>query len=284
MIAQGHPRAREPRAPRRLRLRSRDRRRRRHPDPAARPLLAPRGARASASSSRRPGAYAVGQRVPLDGPGRGARGRRRSLRAGSCATRASACSAGATCPTTRTRSAAWRARALPRIRQLFVGRGAGRDQDAFERKLYVMRRVVENAARRARAASSTCCSLSTPDARLPGHAEGDADRALLPRPHRPGRRVGARARALALQHQHDARLGRSRTRSATSRTTARSTRCAATRTGCTPARARCAPTLFGDDLRKLYPIMREGASDSAQLRQRARVPGAHRAASCPRRS
>src|SRR6478609_4106389 len=34
----------------------------------------------------------------------------------------------------------------PRIRQLFVGAADGLDQDAFERKLYVIRRVAENAA------------------------------------------------------------------------------------------------------------------------------------------
>ena len=39
-----------------------------------------------------------------------------------------------------------RSSSRPRIRQLFVGAAEGLEQDAFERKLYVIRRVAENAA------------------------------------------------------------------------------------------------------------------------------------------
>ena len=77
------------------------------------------------------------------------RAHRGAARADGRATRASACSAGATCrsaPSTRAPPPAPAARS---IRQLFVGAGAhaqpGLDQDAFERKLYVIRRVCEQA-------------------------------------------------------------------------------------------------------------------------------------------
>ena len=59
--------------------------------------------------------------------------------------------------------------------------------------------------------------------------------------------------------------GTSRIRSATWRTTARSTRSAATATGCTRARARWPRRCSATTCSKLYPIVREGASDSAQF-------------------
>ena len=51
------------------------------------------------------------------------------------------------------------------------------------------------------------------------------------------------------------------------------------RTGCAPARARCAPSCFGDDLQKLYPIIREGSLDSARFDNALEflVPGGSRA-------
>ena len=53
-----------------------------------------------------------------------------------------ACSAGARCRSTARRSAGWRARREPRIEQVFIGRddGSTLDADAFERKLYIIRR------------------------------------------------------------------------------------------------------------------------------------------------
>ncbi len=65
--------------------------------------------------------------------------------------RGSACSAGATCPSTPTQAGEVAGACRPVIRQLFVGAGpahaggdaAEGDQDAFERKLYVIRRVCE---------------------------------------------------------------------------------------------------------------------------------------------
>ena len=58
----------------------------------------------------------------------------------------------------------------------------------------------------------------------------------VPRSDRSRRRVGAGARASALQHQHVPLVAARASRTVTSRTTARSTRCAATSTGCARAR------------------------------------------------
>ena len=114
------------------------------------------------------------------------------------------------------------------------------DDDAFERKLYVIRKRVENAVRaarhrrarrcstsracRARRSSTRACSTATsctpfyPDLRDPASSRRWpwSTRASAPTPSPPGP---------------------ARIRTATSPTTARSTRCAATSTGCTPARA-----------------------------------------------
>ena len=74
-------------------------------------------------------------------------------------------------------------------------------------------------------------SLSSRDAHLQGHADGDPDRADVSRPGRPGGGVGARAGAPAVQHQHVPVLAAGPSLSLSSRTTARSTRSAATSTG-----------------------------------------------------
>ena len=137
----------------------------------------------------------------------------------------------------------WLAReSMPRVRQLFVAaRGAAADdQDAFERKLYVIRRARREAdRRRAAGRTSSTCRASRAARSSTRHADLAPDPGLLPGRARPRVRVGAVSRALALQHQHARLAGTSRIRSATSRTTARSTRSRATRTGCARARARC---------------------------------------------
>ncbi len=80
--------------------------------------------------------------LPHDEP---ARGRLEALLERTTAEWASACSAGATCRSTRQHTGDVAAACRPVIRQLFVGAGASEasDQDAFERKLYVIRRVCE---------------------------------------------------------------------------------------------------------------------------------------------
>ena len=168
----------QPRAPRR--------RGRRHRAPATAPGSSSRcptrsSARSWTSSCPPPGRYGVGHVLP---PAR--RGAARKLeaaaRAQRRASRASGSSAGATCPSTRTTSATRPTPAAPDVQQLFVGpvHGFGDDQDAFERKLYVIRR--DRRARRrprllrpellARGRSSTrgcssprSCAASTPTCR-----------------------------------------------------------------------------------------------------------------------
>ena len=81
---------------------------------------------------------------------------------------------------------------------------AGTDQDAFERKLYVIRRVCELSRRRSRA----CTSLQLlADDQLQGHADQLSARRLLPRPAGRARQERAGARALALLDQHLPQLG-----------------------------------------------------------------------------
>ncbi len=145
----------------------------------------------------------TGRRRPP--PLRGARSSGRPPR------RACPSSAGATCrPTTRSLGATARA-GEPVMRQAFVGRPEPLEEDlAYERKLYVLRRRIENAVR-----ASDVPGRGTvlrpqpvaPHARL----QGDADRApaagLLPGHRRPARRVGAGDGALALLDQHLPELG-----------------------------------------------------------------------------
>ena len=73
-----------------------------------------------------------------------------------------------------------------------------------------------------------------------------------------------RAGPFALQHQHVSQLG-APIPIATSPTTARSIRCAATSTGCPPANNLFASDLFGDDIKKLLPIIDQSGSDSAMF-------------------
>ena len=83
--------------------------------------------------------------------------------------------AGATCRSTRRTSARRRGAVAPLIRQLFVAAGAelAGDQDAFERKLYVIRRVAELAA----GPDLVDPELLVADDRLQGDADGAAARA-----------------------------------------------------------------------------------------------------------
>ena len=155
-----------------------------------------------------------------------------------------------------------RARVAPRIAQLFVGAGDDiADQDALERKLYVIRRAVEQRGPR----GARDPELLEPHARAEGDAHGPAAAALLPRPARRARgRAGSRSCTRA-SPRTPSRAGSSRTRTGCSPTTARSTRCAATATGCARASCQLASPLFGDDIEKIRPLLRDDISDSASL-------------------
>ena len=98
----------------------------------------------------------------------------------------------------------------PVIRQLFVGAAdCGLDQDAFERKLYVIRRVCEQAVGTwpEDAQGLLCHLVLFAHAQLQGHAHHLPARRLLPRPARRALQERPGAGALALLHQHVPQLG-----------------------------------------------------------------------------
>ncbi len=93
---------------------------------------------------------------------------------------------------------------MPHIAQLFVGAADDvADQDALERKLYVIRRVVEQAG----LAGLADPQLLVAHARLQGHADGAAAAVLLPRPQGRAHGQPPGARALALLDEHLPELG-----------------------------------------------------------------------------
>ena len=191
--------AREPRASRRRRRRSEHGRRCRHPDADPRRVL-PR--RRRQRSCPRPGATAS-----------------------RCASSRTTPSAGASSSSCSRRSSRTRARrrllarrpGRPRIRRAHGSRSPHRssassssppaadldDQDAFERKLYVIRRrfELEGGARRDHP------ELLVAHDRLQGHADGAAAARLLPRSAGRAHGVRARARPLAVLDQHVPELG-----------------------------------------------------------------------------
>jgi glutamate synthase domain-containing protein 1 len=72
----------------------------------------------------------------------------------------------------------------PAIYQIFIGRGAGVDNDAlFERKLYVIRKVIERFARVKSAAGAifSYAQPIQPDPGVQGHVAGRSNRAILSR-------------------------------------------------------------------------------------------------------
>ena len=106
-----------------------------------------------------------------------------------------------------------RARAVePVFEQLFIGQGSGaRSVAGFSRatavraKLYVIRKRIEHEADALNLVAALALLHRQPlveDPHLQGHADGLADRADVPRPRGSATRVGARARAPALQHEH----------------------------------------------------------------------------------
>ena len=127
--------------------------------------------------------------------------------------KASGCSAGATCrPTTREVGPSAVA-VEPVIKQVFIGRDPRalarrrRARCAFERKLYVIRKRFERARRRAAVPiDATQCfyvvSLSCNTLIYKGMLTAEQIQPMFPDLRDPDMRVGARARAPALQHQH----------------------------------------------------------------------------------
>ncbi|MED5262145.1 MAG: glutamate synthase large subunit [Myxococcota bacterium] len=159
----------------------------------------------------------------------------------------------------------WLARdGMPRIRQVFVGRGEGLDQDAFERKLYVIRRVYENRIR-ARESFSYLPSLSSRtfvftgmliSSQLEGFFQDLTDPALesaIALVHSRYSTNTFGAWDLAQPFRYLAHNGEINTLKGN-------------RNAMRAREGTLHSELFGDDLKKLYPLMRgEDASDSAQF-------------------
>ena len=172
---------------------------------------------APGSRCRRAAQYGVGL-VFLPRDAASARRRRAAVRARSSPRKASACSAGATCRPTTARSGRARSRVEPVFEQVFIGAARhwapcalpanARDRSApFERKLYVIRKRVEHAVDRAdtsptRRSSSTSSACRANTLIYKGMLTAEQIEPMFPDLTRPGRRVGARARAPALQHEH----------------------------------------------------------------------------------
>jgi glutamate synthase domain-containing protein 2/glutamate synthase domain-containing protein 1/glutamate synthase domain-containing protein 3 len=152
---------------------------------------------------------------------------------------------------------------LPRIRQIFVAAAPGLSQDGFERKLYVIRRLVENVTR-ARGGFFHVPSLSSRTIVYPGMlmagqierfyldlAEPDVETALALVHSRYSTNTFP-TWSLAQPFRYLAHNGEINT-------------LRGNRNWMHAREGTLRSDLFGDDLRKLYPIMTEGGSDSAQF-------------------
>jgi glutamate synthase domain-containing protein 2/glutamate synthase domain-containing protein 1/glutamate synthase domain-containing protein 3 len=159
--------------------------------------------------------------------------------------------------------------ALPRIRQVFIAAQdeAARDQDAFERKLYVIRRVVENAvAERGGAGESSFYvpSLSSRTIVYVGMLIGHQVDNFYP-----DLTDESMVSALAMVHsRYSTNTLPTWSLSHPFRYLAHNGEINTLRGNRNAMQARegtMVSELFGEDLKKLYPIMREGGSDSAQF-------------------
>ena len=205
-----------------------------------------------------------GPGLPPQRPRRARRVRARLHRGGRGG--ASGSSAGAT-SRSMTSQLGWLARrSSPVLRQVYVARRRV-VPSAFERKLYVIRKLVENRIRAEGLDPERrfhVASLSLRDHRLQGTAAPVAARQLLPGPPGPGHGERAGPGPLALQHQHLPHLG-----AGTALPLHRPQRGDQHRPR-QPELARRAPkpassAKFGGSLDRLFPIVRAEQSDSAQF-------------------
>jgi glutamate synthase domain-containing protein 2/glutamate synthase domain-containing protein 1/glutamate synthase domain-containing protein 3 len=160
----------------------------------------------------------------------------------------------------------WLAReSMPAFRQVFVGAAEGVDQDAFERRLYVIRRVFENAVSR-REGFCYVPSLSSRTFVFTGMlissqlerfyadlGDSDLDSALaLVHSRYSTNTFGAWDLAQPFRYMaHNGEINTLR----------------GNRNYMHAREGTLRSDLFGEELSKLYPLMREGASDSAQFDQ-----------------
>ena len=237
-----------------------------HPAAAPRRPPAPRLARSSASSCRRPATTASAW--PSCPATRRCGCAARSCACASAPRRGTARSAGATCPCDSDAIGELARQTEPVVRQLLVERprrATPRRSSASSTSSAAASSWPRRACGVREADVHRSSRLSPAHARLQGPAAAPASsppttptwRARLREPRwRSCTRGSRRTRSAP---------GISRTRSTSWRTTARSTRCAATAPGCPRASRSCAATLFGGDLQKLFPIADERWSDSATL-------------------
>ncbi|MCP5040794.1 MAG: glutamate synthase subunit alpha, partial [bacterium] len=152
---------------------------------------------------------------------------------------------------------------LPSIWQVFVGRADGLDQDAFERKLYVIRRVIENAIAK-REQCFTIPSLSSRTLLYKGLMMAHQVDGFYP-----DLADEAMESQIALVHQrYSTNTFPTWDLAQPFRYVAHNGEINTLRGNVNWMRARQGTVqsdLFGDDLKKLFPIIVEGASDSAQF-------------------
>ncbi len=152
---------------------------------------------------------------------------------------------------------------MPVIRQVFVGAAPGLDQDAFERKLYVIRRVFE-ALVKARGGPCYLPSLSSRTFVFTGMLMSTQIEPFYPDLTDP-----AVESAIALVHsRYSTNTFPSWDLAQPFRYMAHNGEINTLRGNRNYMHARegtMRSARFGDDLRKLYPILRDGASDSAQF-------------------
>ena len=117
--------------------------------------------------------------------------------------------------------------AAPVFRQVFIARGRSTDEEVV-RAQAVRHPPADRRTRSARAAASTSSASRRARSCTRGCSCPSSSRPSTPTSARPDFTSAHRAGALALLHEHAARPGRARIRTASSATTARSTRCAAT--------------------------------------------------------
>jgi glutamate synthase domain-containing protein 1 len=146
----------------------------------------------------------------------------------------------------------------PVIRQLFVGAADGLDQDAFERKLYVIRRVAENAA----GAELVIPSFSSRTIVYKGMLTAPQ----LPRYFNDLRDPRVASRLALVHSRFSTNTFPSWELAHPYRMIAHNGEVNTLRGNVNWMRAResqLASELFGDDLEKVIPVVREGGSDSA---------------------
>jgi glutamate synthase domain-containing protein 2/glutamate synthase domain-containing protein 1/glutamate synthase domain-containing protein 3 len=152
---------------------------------------------------------------------------------------------------------------LPFLRQIFVGAAAGLDQDGFERKLYVIRRVFENAASRqpgfvylpslsSRTFVFTGLLMSGQIEPFYRDLNDPAMESALALVHSRYSTNTLGAWDLAQPFRYMAHNGEINTLKGN-------------RNYMRARQGTLRSDLFGEDLSKLYPLMREAASDSAQF-------------------